>query len=459
VRHIHFIGIGGAGMSGLAEILLASGEHVSGSDLAHNEKTRQLKHLGAKIFIGHEQKNIAASVETVVYSSAISATNSELCEALSKGLPTIRRAEFLAQLTAGLKTIAVAGTHGKTTTTSMIAHILIEAGLDPMVSVGASVKELNGNNARAGSGAIAVVEADEYDRSFLALSPYIAVMTSLEAEHLDVYKDIGDLEETFVQFANKSNHNHQHGFAVLNIDEPSLRRILPKLAKRLVSFGVTSPEAKYRAINIDVTGLLTSATILRGNEHIGELKLNIAGVHNVKNALAAIAVVEILAIPFDLTLRALSTFKGADRRLDVIGEKRGVLVIDDYAHHPTEVRATLSTLRQGFSDRRIIAAFQPHTFTRTRDFADDFGKVFAEYCDELFLLDIYPAREKPIQGVTSKLIIDAAKQAGLKKIRFVENLAALPKSIINERKAGDIIITLGAGSITEAAPSILRNLI
>jgi UDP-N-acetylmuramate--alanine ligase len=458
VRHVHLIGVGGAGMSGLAEVLLARKITVSGSDLASNEKTKQLKKHGAQIFIGHDARHIAKTVDTVVFTSAVDPANPELLAALRLGLPVIRRAEFLHLLTKELKTIAVAGTHGKTTTTSMIAHILIEAGLDPLVFVGAAVKELNGKNARPGGGAIAIVEADEYDRSFLALAPYIAVITSLEPEHLDIYKDIDDLEQTFLQFANNTNDRHLQGFAIINIDEPSLRKILPKLTKRVVSYGVTSPEAKYKAVDIRIQGLTTQAKVIRGHEEIGELFLNIAGMHNIQNALAAIAVVEVLAIPFELTLRALATFKGAERRLDVIGEKHGVLVIDDYAHHPTEVRATLSTLRSGFPNRKIIAAFQPHTFTRTRDFAKEFGKVFAEYADELFLLDIYPARETPIRGVTSALILDAAKQAGLKKAVHVEQLDHLPRSIVHGRRTGDIIITMGAGTINTVTPAILERL-
>lgn len=445
-------------MSGLAEILLARKVKVSGSDLTASEKTSQLKKLGASIFIGHDARNISSTVDTVVYSSAIAPVNVEYKEASARGIPLIRRAEFLGELTQGIKTIAVAGTHGKTTTASMIAHVLIQAGLDPLVAVGASVKELQGNNARPGAGSIAVVEADEYDKSFLALSPFIAVITSLESEHLDIYRDLADLEETFALFVNKSNDHHEHGFAVVNIDEPSIRKILPKFTKRVVSFGVASQEAKYRATDIRIQGFHTTAQLRRGNEQIGELQLGIAGAHNVKNALAALAVVEILAIPLDLTLRALSAFKGAERRQDIIGEAHGIQVIDDYAHHPTEIKATLSAIRQGFPGRKVIAAFQPHTFTRTRDFAEDFGKVFAECADELFLVDIYPAREKPIPGITSKLILDAARKAGLKRSTHVESLEVLSETIVNGRKQGDIIITLGAGSITEAAPRILRNL-
>ncbi len=458
MQHVHFIGIGGAGMSGLAEILLARGVKVSGSDLSRSEKTEELESLGATIYIGHNAKNIGENVDLVIYTSAIKKSkNSELLQAEKRGIRTVRRAEFLGELTKGIKTIAVAGTHGKTTTSSMIAHILIEAGLDPLVSIGAKVKELGGKNARVGSGNVAVVEADEYDRSFLALHPYIAVMTTLEAEHLDIYKDIADLEETFLTFANQSDHPKEQGYAVVNIDEPALCDILSRLNKKIISFGISSSAAKYRATDIENHGLMTISTIHRGSDIIGELELCIPGQHNIKNALAAIATSEALAIPFTIAKKALATFVGAERRSEIIGETNGILVIDDYAHHPTEVRATLQAIRNGYPKRRIIAAFQPHTFTRTRDFAAEFGKVFAECADILLLLDVYPARETPIPGITSELIVSAARKSGLPSANIVR-LEELASECASRAKKGDIILTLGAGSITEAAPKIIDAL-
>lgn len=462
MKYVHFIGIGGAGMSGLAEILLERGVKVSGSDLAASPKTRHLKKCGANIFLGeHNTKFLNHQVDTVVYSSAIDPDNPELIEARKRGNNIYRRAEFLAMLTKNHLTIAIAGTHGKTTTTAMIAHLLTLAGADPLICAGAALEQLGFANGRAGSGMVAVVEADEYDRSFLTLTPYIAVLTSLEKEHLDIYKDLDDLENTFAEFANKRSPMHELGFAVVNIDEPSIRRILPKLTKRIVSFGLESNEAKYKAADIAVNEFFTTATILRANEPIGEITLRVPGEHNIKNALAAIAVADILAIPFELTAQFLSVFGGATRRFERIGEHGGVLVIDDYAHHPTELRATLSTLRKGFPRRKIIAAFQPHTYTRTRDFADEFGAVLAEFAGELYLAEIYPAREVPIPGVTSKLILDVARAHGLRDAHLVENLDTLAREITADRKPGDIIITLGAGSITKAAydiDHILRNL-
>ncbi|HEY6172316.1 MAG TPA: UDP-N-acetylmuramate--L-alanine ligase [Candidatus Kapabacteria bacterium] len=454
MQRVHFIGIGGAGMSGLAEILLARGTNVSGSDLVRSEKTEELKKQGAHIFIGHDAKHISSDIDTVVYSSAVrNSGNPELIEAEKQGIKTIRRADFLGELTRGIPTIAVSGTHGKTTTSSMIAHIMIESGLDPLVSIGAKVKELGGKNARAGKGNIAVVEADEYDRSFLALHPSIAVITTLEAEHLDIYKDLADLEETFVRFVNNRDGDKEQGYAVVNIDEPAVRDILAKLEKKIITFGVTSDEAKYKAKDISVKGFETRATIIRGGETLGELVLGVPGEHNIKNALAAIAVSDILAIPFERAKTSLMTFRGAERRADVIGEAGGVLVIDDYAHHPTEIRATLSAIRKGYPGRRIIASFQPHTFTRTRDFAEEFGKVFGDLSDELLLLDVYPAREKPIVGVTSDLILRSyKKKTGI--IPFEE----LPQRAADIAKEGDIILTIGAGTITEAAPKILAKL-
>lgn len=454
MQRVHFIGIGGAGMSGLAEILLARGTKVSGSDLVRSEKTDELKKQGAQILIGHDAKHISSDIDTVVYSSAVrNSGNPELIEAQKQGIKTIRRADFLGELTKGIPTVAVAGTHGKTTTSSMVAHIMIESGLDPLVSIGAKVKELEGKNARAGKGNIAVVEADEYDRSFLALHPYIAVVTTLEAEHLDIYKDLADLEETFIQFVNNRDGDKEQGYAVVNIDEPAVREILAKLEKKIITFGVTSDEAKYKAKDISVKGFETRATIIRGGETLGELVLGVPGEHNIKNALAAIAVSDILAIPFERAKASLLTFRGAERRAEVIGEAGGVLVIDDYAHHPTEIRATLSAIRKGYPGRRIIASFQPHTFTRTRDFAEEFGKVFGDLSDELLLLDVYPAREKPITGVTSDLILRSYK----KKTGIIP-LEELPQRAADIAKEGDIILTIGAGTITEAAPKILAKL-
>ncbi|MEP7233741.1 MAG: UDP-N-acetylmuramate--L-alanine ligase [Ignavibacteriota bacterium] len=455
----HFIGIAGAGMSGLAEILLERGISVSGSDLTESDKIKVLRKLGAKISIGHDAKNIPPNTDQVIFTSAIrSQKNPEFEEALRRGIRTIRRAEFLAELTEGHKLIAVAGTHGKTTTTSMIAHILLESGLDPFVSVGAKVRELGSKNARSGDGHLAIVEADEYDRSFLTLKPFIAVLTTLEAEHLDIYSDLADLQNAFITFTNQSAPSGEPGFVIVNIDDESLREILGRLNKRIVSFGMNSSEAKYRASGVQADGLGTISTIYRAGEQLGELALKIPGGHNIKNALAAIAVADILAIPFENSQRALSTFIGAERRSEVIGETNGILVIDDYAHHPTEVRATLNALRAGYPGRRIVAAFQPHTFTRTRDFAKEFGVVFAECADILLLLDVYPAREQPISGITSELILQAAREKGMQEIEMVGIVDDLPKAFLHAARKNDILITLGAGSITEAAPKILQLL-
>lgn len=452
MQHIHFIGIGGAGMSGLAEIALARGIAVSGSDLSDSAKLKELRKLGAKIHIGHKASNVPAETDVVVYTSAVQKSdNPEYAAAVERQIRCVRRAEFLAELIHSLQTIAVAGTHGKTTTTSMIAHILLHAGLDPVVSVGASVFELGRKNAHAGKGNLAVVEADEYDRSFLALHPFIAVMTTLEAEHLDIYRDLADLQDTFVQFANAGS---QLGMVVVNIDEPALRSILPRLTKKIVTFGIGSEEAKYRAKNVSLDALHSTSTIFRGGSPAGTLTLSVPGEHNIKNALAAIAVAESLAIPFEMIAEALSQFRGAERRAQVIGDANGILVIDDYAHHPTEIEATLKALRTGYPGRRILAAFQPHTFTRTRDFAAEFGQVFAAYADALYLLDIYPAREKPIEGVTSELILQSARAAGLDRSQIVHSLNELPVAIGGDATAPDIVITLGAGTITEAAPAI-----
>lgn len=459
MKHVYFIGIGGAGVSGLAEILLARKIKVSGSDIARSAKTEELEKLGATIYEGHQAENIAEDVDLVVYTSAVRGKNNpELAEAEKRGIVAMRRAEFLAEVLKGSKTIAVAGTHGKTTTSSMIAAVLMEAKLDPLVVIGGSVKELNGKNARAGSGKISVVEADEFDRSFLTLKPYIAVMTSLELEHLDIYSDLNDIKQTFLQFANTPSEDGNQGFAIVCIDEPNLREITPRLEKRIVAYGRTSADAKYRASNVEFKAQRTKATIWRGSEVMGELELHVPGEHNLKNALAAIVVGEVLAIPFETTKRALKKFVGAERRFQVRGEAAGVLVIDDYAHHPTEVRAVLETIHKSYPGRRVVACFQPHTFTRTRDFYREFGEVFGSLADQLFLLEIYPAREAPIPGVTSEKILLAAEESGLKSGQLVSTVEELPSLVSAAVKAGDIVLTIGAGTITEAGEPILTQL-
>jgi UDP-N-acetylmuramate--alanine ligase len=434
------------------------GERVSGSDLVRTSKTDEIEALGATLYEGHAASNIADDVTTVVYSSAVRPENPEYAEAAKRGIRLVRRANFMGELLEGHKVIAVAGTHGKTTTTSMIASMLIEAKLDPVVLVGAAVKELGNKNARAGKGKIAVVEADEYDRSFLTLKPFIAVMTSLEAEHLDIYKDLDDLKETFITFANQGPSTWNTGYAVVCIDEPALRQITPRLEKRIVAYGASSLEAKYRVANVTYSGQKTKATVLRGGERLGDLELTVPGEHNLKNALAALAVGEVLSIPFETTRKALKRFGGAERRFQVVGEAATVLVVDDYAHHPTEIRATLETAKRSYPNRRIVACFQPHTFTRTRDFAVEFGKALAELADVIVLLDIYPAREEPIQGITSDLILSAAQEHGAKDITLLYSVEELPEHLSGVLQAGDVVLTIGAGTITNASQAILEEL-
>lgn len=455
MRHIFFIGIGGAGTSALAELLLMQGRKVSGSDAIDSDKVRTLREMGAEVQIGHRTENIADDVDLVVYSSAVHSDNVEYKAAELRGIPLMRRANFMARVLEDKRTIAVAGTHGKTTTSSMITSVLMEARLDPTALIGASVKELGGRNARSGAGQLAVVEADEYDRSFLTLSPYIAVMTSLEAEHLDIYRDLSDLESAFTEFANKGEST---GFAVVCIDEPSLRSLTPRLSKRIVTYGLSSADAKYKAMNITQSPTRTKAQIYRGGEPLGELELGVPGEHNVKNALAAIAVGDILSIPFETTRKALKRFTGAERRFQIVGEASGVLVIDDYAHHPTEIRVTLQAARACYPKRRLIACFQPHTFTRTRDFAEEFGKVLAELADEIVLLDVYPAREKPIDGVTSELIAQAAAPTARSAVLTVHDPEELTRMLIERLHPGDVVLTIGAGTITQAAPKIVHLL-
>ncbi len=442
-------------MSGLAEILLLRGITVTGSDSVASAKTAELESLGAKVWVGHTASHID-NADLVVYSSAIRPENVERTEAIHRGIRLVRRADFMAEVLGDHALVAVAGTHGKTTVTSMIASILIEAKLDPLVLAGASVRELGNKNSRAGAGKIAVAEADEYDRSFLTLQPYIAVITSLEPEHLDIYGDVESLKDAFVQFANQGPSTFQTGYAIVCIDEPLVREITTRLLKRIVTYGLHSSETKYRAVELQLSAQRTRAVLLRAGEIVGELELHVPGEHNIKNALAAIAVADVLSIPLEISLHALKRFRGAERRFEVLGEANGILVIDDYAHHPTEVRATLSAARNIYPGRRLIACFQPHTFSRTRDFAENFGRVLASDADVAILLDVYPAREAPIPGVTSDLIAEAARVSGMTAIYRVNTPDDLVKMVGNIVQPGDVVLTLGAGSVTEAAPQILE---
>lgn len=453
INTVHFVGIGGIGMSGIAEILIDQGFKVSGSDLNITDVTERLTMQGAKIFSGHSAENII-DADVVVYSSAIKPEeNVETAEALKRKIPTIRRAEMLAEVTRMKYGVAVAGTHGKTTTTSMIGLVMIEGGLDPTVIVGGKLSSLGGTNARLGHGEWTVVEADEFDRSFLTLSPTIAVVNNMEREHLDIYSDLDDIKSAFIEFANKVPF---YGFVAICLDETSLLDIIPFIKKRVIGFG-TTPQCDIRAVDMVFSERTAKFNVIYNGKNLGEVTIGVPGEHNVKNALAAITVGLETGVKIEDIAKSLKSFTGVYRRFEVKGEENGIIVIDDYAHHPTEVKATLEAIRKGWKDRRVIGVFQPHTFTRTRDFYEDFGKAFFN-ADLAIITDIYPARERPIQGITGELVSESASKFGHRNVEYVQDKNELANKILSIVKSGDIVITMGAGDIWKTADEVLKQL-
>ncbi len=451
VKKVHFVGIGGIGMSGIAEILINQGFEVSGSDLVMSENTNHLQKLGAKILIGHKAENIV-DAEVVVYSSAVHPNdNPETKAALDKNIPLIRRAEMLAEVSRLNYCLAISGTHGKTTTTSMIGLILIKAGIDPTVIVGGRLRDFGGTNARLGKGDWTVVEADEFDRSFLQLMPSIAIVNNIEPEHLDIYRDFDDLKETFTEFANKVPF---YGFVALCLDDPGVKAIYSDINKKVVTYGM-SRLCDIRAEKIEHDEKSIKCNVVEHGELLGELRINIPGLHNLKNALAAVTVARKMGIDFDVICQALAEFNGVYRRFDIKGTKNGVMVVDDYAHHPSEVKATLSAARAGW-DKRIVCAFQPHTFTRTKHLYQDFGASFDD-ADILIISDIYPARETPIEGVNGKLIADAAVKYGHKNVHYIPDINDIYTALGDILKEGDIFLTLGAGNICNIADKFMQE--
>jgi UDP-N-acetylmuramate--alanine ligase len=440
IKKIHFVGIGGIGMSGIAEILINQGFEISGSDKNISEVTNHLKDLGAKIHKGHSADNVK-DVDVLVYSSAVSLDNPEIVKAVSKKIPVIRRAEMLAELMRMKYGIGIAGTHGKTTTTSMVGLILNEAKMDPTIIVGGKLSGLGGTNARLGKGEFIVVEADEFDRSFLQLTPSIAVITTLEREHLDIYTDLDDIKKAFIEYANKVPF---YGFVVLCLDEYSLQDVIPQIKKKIITYGLT-PQSDLQAIDLKHTENHSEFTLIHKGNDLGKVEINVPGVHNVRNSLAAIAVALELNVPLQVIKKAIKSFSGVYRRFEIKANVNDILIVDDYAHHPTEVAASLLGARSGWK-RRIITAFQPHTYTRTRDFYQDFGKAFFN-SDILIVTDIYPAREEPIPGVNGELIANAAKNFGHKNVYYVPDKKDVPAFLKKIAKSGDMIITMGAGDI------------
>ncbi len=447
-QHAHFIGIGGIGMSGIAEILLSQRFKVSGSDLRRSPVTDRLEGLGATIYEGHAAENIAGAT-VVVTSSAVSPANPEVLEARARKIPVIQRAEMLAELMRLKFGIAIAGMHGKTTTTSMVASVLTAGGLDPTIVVGGRVDAL-GSNARLGATQYMVAEADESDRSFLKLSPILAVVTNLDREHMDCYADMADIEQAFLAFINKLPF---YGAVTACIDNPLLAAILPRAQRRVFTYG-ESQSADYRVEMLTKkNGSLSRFQITAPTGSLGEFELHVPGRHNVLNATAAVAIAHQLEIPAEKIAEGLKSFRGVDRRFQKRGEARGITVVDDYGHHPTEIRATLAAARQsGF--RRIHVVFQPHRYSRTLDLLDDFATAFTD-ADTVFVLPIYAASEEPIPGVTAELL--AGKIAGT-KVEYVADFQAAVKAATDAAREGDLILTLGAGSVSQLGPQIVAAL-
>lgn len=451
-RHIHMVGIGGIGMSGMAEILIHRGYKVTGSDGALSDTTRRLEEIGATIFEGHTAENIEGA-DVVVYTSAVKAEeNVETKAALDARIPTIKRAEMLAELMKMKFGIGVAGTHGKTTTTTMIGLVTREGNYDPTIMVGGKVHSFDKTNAVVGKGDVIVVEADEFDRTFLRLTPSIAIITNIEAEHLDIYDDLDDVKNAFVDYANKVPF---YGAVVVCLDDPNVRSILPQLERRILSYGLT-PQANIRATDLQMNQFNSTFTVLQDGKKLGVITLKAPGEHNVKNALAAVATGLELNIDFKLIKQGLENFEGVYRRFQ-LKYNNGVMVIDDYAHHPTEVKATLEAANAGWPDRRVIAVFQPHLYSRTQELYKEFGLSFFD-AEVMVVTDVYPSREKPIEGVTGKMIADTASTYGHRNVVYVEDKNEVHERLKEIVKPGDIIITMGAGDIYKSGDRFVEEI-
>ncbi len=449
-RHIHFVGIGGAGMSGIAEVLHNMEYLVTGSDAAASETTRHLEELGIRVFIGHRSEHVQGA-DVVVRSSAVALDNPEVIAARQKLIPVIPRAEMLAELMRLKYGIAVAGTHGKTTTTSMLATVLAKGGLDPTIVIGGRLGSL-GANAKLGRGEFLVAEADESDGSFLKLSPTVAVVTTIDAEHLDYYKDLTHIQETFLQFINKVPF---YGSAILCLDQENIQALLPHVEKRFMTYGLRT-QADITAREIILQGMGSEFVVTARQELLGKFRLRVPGIHNVSNALAAVAVGLDLEIEADVIRQALEEFAGVDRRFQVKGEARGVLVVDDYGHHPAEIHATLNAAKDGFG-RRVVAVFQPHRYTRTKLLLHEFFTAFYQ-ADLVVVTEIYGAGEPVISGVSGRQIADGALDHGHRNVTFIPDKAAIPDFLLPRIQAGDLVVTMGAGDIWRVGEELLRRL-
>jgi UDP-N-acetylmuramate--alanine ligase len=453
IQHVHFVGIGGIGMSGIAEVLANLGFRVSGSDVKVSPVTKRLQTLGVEVVGGHTAENVS-DAHVVVRSTAVREDNPEIVEARRRSIPVIPRAEMLAELMR-LKpySVAVAGSHGKTSTTSMVATVLQRANLDPTVVVGGVVGVL-GSNARLGKSDLLVVEADESDRSFLMLSPTIAVVTNIDREHMDYYKDMNDMRDCFTNFVNKVPF---YGAAVLCLDDPNVQTVIPHVERRRISYGLSAQaDVSAHSIRFDQE-FGSSFTVWRGDDVLGDVNLRAPGLHNVYNALAAIAVGFELEVPFAKIAEALGDFTNADRRFQLKGEAAGVMIVDDYGHHPTEIKATLAAAKIGSNGRRIMVLFQPHRYTRTRDQMEEFARSFNN-ADALFVTDIYAASEDAIEGITSEALTEAIKLYGHKNAHYIGSLETAADVLREHVRAGDLVLTLGAGPVHRAGDQLLNQL-
>ncbi|MGA1862971.1 UDP-N-acetylmuramate--L-alanine ligase [Deferribacter thermophilus] len=441
VNRIHFIGIGGIGMSGIAEVLHNIGFTISGSDIALNKNVEKLKSLGVQVFIGHSAENVK-DVDVVVYSSAIKMDNPELIAAKEKHIPVIKRGEMLAELTRLKRSITVSGSHGKTTTTSLIAHIFIEANLDPTIVIGGRLNS-SGKNAVLGKGDYFICESDESDKSFLLLYPTINVVTNIDLEHLDVYKDIEDIKSAFIEYCNKIPF---YGLNLLCIENQNVAEIIPHVEKRYQTYGFKK-SADIRADNIVQDGYITSFDVNYMNKKLGRVHIKIPGIHNVLNSLGAIGVALECGIDFEKIANALNTFQGVERRLSIRYKDKNRVVLDDYGHHPTEIKATLQSVKSLYPDFKIVTIFQPHRYSRTKALMNEFASSFYD-TDVLFVTDIYAASESPIEDVNSDILVEKIKMQGLKEVIKISDFEEIfDFEIINEEKV--LFITLGAGNITE----------
>jgi UDP-N-acetylmuramate--alanine ligase len=450
IKHIHFVGIGGIGMSGIAEVLLNLGYKVSGSDMKDTDTTERLKQLGGEVFIGHRAENIT-SPHVVVISSAVKKDNVEVAAAREKQIPVIPRAEMLAELMRLKYGVAIAGAHGKTTTTSMVATVLAAGGIDPTVVIGGKLNSL-GTNAKLGQGEFLVAEADESDGSFLKLTPTIAVVTTIDEEHLDYYQDINEIKDAFLEFINKVPF---YGVAVLCLDEGHIQSLIPSVQKRYLTYGM-STQADYQAKEVSLQPLGSRFKVAHHGQDLGWFELAIPGIHNVSNSIAAIVVARELDVDLEVIRRALKEFSGVQRRFQIKGEAGGILVVDDYGHHPTEIKATLAAAKAA-PGRRVVAVFQPHRYSRTQHLLKEFFTAFNQ-ADTVVIMEIYAAGEQPIPGVSGQAIYEGIKRHGHKDAVFIADRDKVVDHLAGVLRKGDLVLTLGAGDVWKLGELILERI-